>query len=88
MADTEIVGGEHQHCAQRDGGDGCGTVRYANVDDGGAGHVGGTEVRVVTECAAAAYPECGAVSDRVHETVVARPQEVRRAGDTVALAVK
>jgi len=47
---------------------------------------GGIEVWVVTACAdAAACPECGTVSDRVHETVVTRPRDVRRAGDVVNL---
>ena len=47
---------------------------------------GGIEVWVVTACeAAAACPECGTVSDRVHETVVTRPRDVRRAGDAVDL---
>jgi transposase len=34
---------------------------------------------------AAACPDCGTASDRVHETVVTRPRDVRRAGDTVGL---
>ncbi len=47
---------------------------------------GGIEVWVVTACAAAgACPGCGRVSDRVHETVVTRPRDVRRAGDPVDL---
>jgi transposase len=47
---------------------------------------GGIEVWVVTDCrAAAACPDCGTVSDRVHETVVTRPRDVRRAGDAVDL---
>jgi transposase len=47
---------------------------------------GGIEVWAVTDCeAAAACPECGTVSDRVHETVVTRPRDVRRAGDAVDL---
>ena len=47
---------------------------------------GGIEVWVVTDCqAAAACPDCGTVSDRVHETVVTRPRDVRRAGDPVDL---
>ena len=47
---------------------------------------GGIEVWAVTACeAAAACPDCGAVSDRVHETVVTRPRDVRRAGDPVDL---
>jgi transposase len=47
---------------------------------------GGIEVWVATACAAAAAcPDCGRVSDRVHETVVTRPRDVRRAGDAVHL---
>ena len=47
---------------------------------------GGIEVWVVTDCqAAAACPDCGTVSGRVHETVVTRPRDVRRAGDAVDL---
>ena len=47
---------------------------------------GGIEVWAVTDSAAAATcPDCGTVSDRVHETVVTRPRDVRRAGDTVDL---
>ena len=47
---------------------------------------GGIEVWAVTACeAAAACPECGTVSDRVHETVVTRPRDVRRAGEAVDL---
>jgi transposase len=47
---------------------------------------GGIDVWVVTSGeAAAACPDCGTVSDRVHETVVTRPRDVRRAGDAVDL---
>jgi transposase len=47
---------------------------------------GGIEVWVATACQAArACPDCGRVSDRVHETVVTRPRDVRRAGDAVDL---
>ena len=47
---------------------------------------GGIEVWVATDCEAArTCPECGTVSDRVHETVVTRPRDVRRAGDAVDL---
>ena len=35
--------------------------------------------------AAAACPDCGTVSGRVHETVLARPRDVRRAADPVDL---
>ncbi|MGO9078575.1 MAG: hypothetical protein ACLQDY_05980 [Streptosporangiaceae bacterium] len=33
--------------------------------------------------AAAACPDCGTVSGKVHETVLTRPRDVRRAGDVV-----
>jgi transposase len=47
---------------------------------------GGIEVWAVTDYpAAAACPDCGTVSDQVHETVVTRPRDVRRAGDRVDL---
>jgi len=47
---------------------------------------GGIEVWAVTDHEAArACPECGTVSDQVHETVVTRPRDVRRAGDAVDL---
>ena len=47
---------------------------------------GTVEVWAVTDYpAAAACPGCGTVSDRVHETVVTRPRDVRRAGDVVDL---
>jgi len=47
---------------------------------------GGIEVWAVTGYEAArACPECGTVSDRVHERVVTRPRDVRRAGDAVDL---
>jgi transposase len=47
---------------------------------------GGIEVRAVTAWEAArACPDCGRVSDRVHETVLARPRDVRRAGDRADL---
>lgn len=43
---------------------------------------GGIEVWVVTACEAGrTCPECGMVSGRMHETVVTRPRDVRRAGD-------
>ena len=45
---------------------------------------GGIEVWAVTACeAASACPDCGTISGPVHETVVARPRDVRRAGDMV-----
>ena len=47
---------------------------------------GGIEVWAVTACeAAAACPDCGTVSGRVHETVATRPRDVHRAGDAVGL---
>jgi len=47
---------------------------------------GTVEVWAVTDYpAAAARPDCATVSDRVHETVVTRPRDVRRAGDPVDL---
>ena len=47
---------------------------------------GTVEVWAVTDHpAAAACPGCGTVSGRVHETVVTRPRDVRRAGDVVDL---
>jgi len=47
---------------------------------------GGIEVWAVTACeAASACPDCGTISGRVHETVVTRPRDVRRAGDAVDL---
>jgi transposase len=51
-----------------------------------AGPGGVVEVWAVTDFGAArACPDCGMVSDRVHETVVTRPRDVRRAGDLVDL---
>jgi transposase len=51
-----------------------------------AGPDGGIEVWAVTDYEAArACPDCGAVSGRVHDTVVTRPRDVRRAGDAVGL---
>src|ERR1700732_5358312 len=47
-----------------------------------AGAGGTLEVWAVTDHpAASACPDCGTVSGRVHETVLARPRDVRRAGD-------
>jgi transposase len=47
---------------------------------------GGIEVWAVTGWeAAAACPDCGAISGRVHETVATWPRDVRRAGDVVDL---
>jgi len=51
-----------------------------------AGPDGVLEVWAVTDDpAAAACPDCGTVSRRVHETVLARPRDVRRAADPVDL---
>ena len=51
-----------------------------------AGPGGVLEVWAVTDYpAAAACPDCGTVSCRVHETVLARPRDVRRAADRVDL---
>jgi transposase len=61
-------------------------VEGLQVTDVQAGPGGVLEVWAVTGYpAAAACPECGMVSDRVHETVVTRPRDVRRAGDPVDL---
>ncbi len=47
---------------------------------------GGLEVWAVTDWQAArACPDCGTVSDRVHEMVATRPRDVRRAADAVDL---
>jgi transposase len=54
------------------------------VTDVQAGPGGAVEVWAVTNYPAAAVcPDCGTVSCRVHETVLARPRDVRRAGDRV-----
>ena len=51
-----------------------------------AGRGGAIEVWAVTDGQATrACPDCGTASDRVHETVLARPRDVRRAGDVVDL---
>jgi len=51
-----------------------------------AGPGGVLEVWAVTDYpAAAACPDCGAVSGRVHERVLTRPRDVRRAADSVDL---
>ncbi|MBV9448595.1 MAG: ISL3 family transposase [Streptosporangiaceae bacterium] len=61
-------------------------VEGLRVTDTEAGAGGAVEVWVVTGYPdAAACPECGTVSDRVHETVVTRPRDARRAGDAVDL---
>ena len=47
---------------------------------------GAVQVWAVTDWpGAAACPDCGALSDRPHETVLARPRDARRAGDQVDL---
>ena len=54
------------------------------VTDAGAGADGTLEVWAVTDHpAAAACPQCGTAAGRVHETVLAGPRDVRRAGDPV-----
>jgi transposase len=61
-------------------------VEGLQVTDVEAGPDGGIEVWAVTDYEAArACPDCGKVSDRVHEMKVTRPRDVRRAGDRVEL---
>lgn len=61
-------------------------VEGLQVTDVQAGPDGALEVWAVTDYpAAAACPDCGTVSGKVHETVLARPRDVRRAGDVVDL---
>jgi transposase len=61
-------------------------VEGLQVTDVEAAPDGGIEVWVVTDCeAAGTCPDCGTVSDRVHETVVTRPRDTRRADDAVDL---
>ncbi len=61
-------------------------VEGLHVTDAEEGADGTVEVWAVTDYpAAAACPGCGTVSRRVHETVVTRPRDVRRAGDAVDL---
>jgi transposase len=61
-------------------------VEGLRVTDAQAGPGGALEVWAVTDWApAAACPGCGALSDRPHETVLARPRDVRRGGDRVDL---
>lgn len=58
-------------------------LRVADVEPGPDRAV---EVWAVTDCeGAAACPDCGTVSSRVHDTVVTRPADVRRAGDPAGL---
>ena len=61
-------------------------VEGLRVTDAQAGPNGVLEVWADTDYpAAAACPGCGALPDQVHEMVLARPQDVRRAGDPVDL---
>lgn len=61
-------------------------VEGLQVTDVQAGPGGALEVWAVTDYpAAAACPDCGIISGKVHETVLARPRDVRRAGDVVDL---
>ena len=56
------------------------------VTDVQAGPGSALEVWAVTDyLAAAACPACSMISSRVHETVLARPRDVRRAADPVDL---
>jgi transposase len=56
------------------------------VTDADPGPGGAVEIRAVAGCeGAAACPDCGTVSARVHDTVVTCPKDVRRAGDPVQL---
>ena len=59
-------------------------VEGLQVTDAQALPDGTLEVWAVTDYpAAAACPDCGTVSARRHDTVLARPRDVRRAGDRV-----
>lgn len=61
-------------------------VAGLRVTDADPGPGGAVEVWAVTGCGdAAACPECGTVSSRVHDRVVTCPKDVRRAGDPVVL---
>jgi transposase len=61
-------------------------VEGLRVTDAQAGPGGALEVWAVTDWpSAAACPDCGAISDRPHETVLVRPRDARRAGDPVDL---
>ncbi len=61
-------------------------VEGLQVTSAEPGTGGSVEVWAVTDYPeAAACPECGTISDRVHETVVTRPRDARRAGDVVDL---
>ena len=59
-------------------------VEGLQVIDAQAGPDGTLEVWAVTDHRAAAVcPDCGTAAGRVHETVLARPRDVRRGGDRV-----
>ena len=61
-------------------------VEGLQVTDAQALPDGTVEVWAVTgDLAAAACPDCGTVSSRRHDTVLARPRDVRRGGDPVAV---
>ena len=61
-------------------------VAGLRVTDVEAGPDGVVEVWAVTDHGgAAACPDCGTVSARRHDTVLARPRDVRRGGDPVAV---
>jgi transposase len=56
------------------------------VTDAGPAPSGAAEIWAVADCeGASACPGCGTESSRVHDTVVTRPKDVRRAGDPVEL---
>src|ERR1019366_10219218 len=59
--------------------------RHASSRSASNGTLTSAARRSSSSPAAKACPECGTVSDRVHETVLARPKDVRRAGDAVDL---
>ncbi len=58
-------------------------VEGLQVTDAQALPDGTLEVWAVTGHPAAACPDCGKAAGRVHETVLARPRDVRRVGDMV-----
>jgi hypothetical protein len=61
-------------------------VEGLRVSDVQAGPGGALEVWAVIDYpAAAACPDCGMISGRIHEMVLARPRDVRRAADPVDL---
>jgi len=56
------------------------------VTDAGPAPSGAVEIWAVTDREeASACPDCGTVSERIHDTVVTCPKDVRRAGDQVGL---